>query len=142
MKKTLCLLCLCLAFSTFSFGKSKDVQAINTMLAAQVVEWNKGNVEGYMHGYWESDSLLFIGSKGPRYGYDATLKRYKEAYPDKDHMGTLTSTITRMDKLSDEYYFVVGKWELKRTVGDLNGSYTLLIRKIKGTWVIICDHSS
>lgn len=112
------------------------------MLSAQVVQWNNGSIDGYMKGYWENDSLLFIGSKGPRYGYQATLKRYKEAYPDADHMGTLTSTITSMKKLSTEYYFIVGRWELKRKAGDVGGSYTLLLRKIKGEWVIVSDHSS
>ncbi len=112
------------------------------MLAAQVTEWNKGNIEGYMHGYWEDDSLLFIGSKGPRYGYDVTLKRYKEAYPDTAHMGKLISTITRIQKLSGKYYFVVGKWALQRSVGDVSGSYTLLLKKVKRKWVVIADHSS
>jgi ketosteroid isomerase-like protein len=112
------------------------------MLAAQVAEWNKGSVEGYMKGYWESDSLIFIGAKGPRYGYQATLKKYKEAYPDADHMGTLTSTIISLKKLSPDYCFIVGSWALKRNAGDVGGSYTLLLRKIKGEWVIVCDHSS
>jgi ketosteroid isomerase-like protein len=112
------------------------------MLSAQVDEWNKGNIEGYMHGYWENDSLLFIGSKGPRYGYGITLKKYKEAYPDADHMGKLTSTITRMQKLSGKYYFIVGTWALKRNAGDVGGSYTLLLKKIKGKWYVIADHSS
>ena len=128
--------------SLFAFAQNKDERAIQKMLSAQVVEWNNGNIEGYMKGYWENDSLLFIGSKGPRYGYETTLKRYKEAYPDADHMGKLTSTITRMEKLSKKYYFIVGKWELKRNAGDVGGSYTLLIKKIKGKWLIICDHSS
>lgn len=117
-------------------------EAIRTMLAAQVTEWNKGNIEGYMHGYWENDSLLFIGSKGPRYGYEVTLKKYKEAYPDQAHMGQLTSVITRMERLSRKCYFVVGTWALKRTAGDVGGSYTLLIKKIKGHWMVVADHSS
>ncbi|MCW3122350.1 MAG: hypothetical protein JWQ38_1842, partial [Flavipsychrobacter sp.] len=58
------------------------------------------------------------------------------------HMGKLTSTIVSMQKLAADYYFIVGKWDLKRTAGDVGGSYTLLLRKIKGHWVIICDHSS
>ena len=140
MRKPAILLLLC--YSTIAFAQNKNERAITTMLAAQVEQWNKGRIEGYMKGYWENDSLLFIGSKGPRYGYDVTLKRYKEAYPDADHMGKLTSTITRLQRLSGRYYFVVGKWELKRSVGDLSGSYTLLIKKIHGKWVIITDHSS
>lgn len=130
-----------LCCSGLVYGQGAE-QSIRKMLTAQVTEWNKGNIEGYMKGYWESDSLLFIGSKGPRYGYNATLSRYKEAYPDADHMGTLTSTIVSMQKLSPDYYFIVGKWALARKAGDVSGSYTLLLRKIKGSWVIISDHSS
>jgi len=47
-----------------------------------------------------------------------------------------------MKKLSAEYYFVTGKWYLKRTVGDAKGYYTLVFRKVNGNWVIIADHSS
>jgi ketosteroid isomerase-like protein len=137
------LLVFVLLFSAPGYAQAdKDVTAIRRLLFAQVTEWNNGNIDGYMKGYWESDSLLFIGSKGPRYGYGATLKRYKEAYPDAGHMGRLKSTIVSMRKLSDDYYFIVGKWALKRTAGDVDGSYTLLLRKIKGKWTIICDHSS
>lgn len=133
---------MALAISMASYGINKSERAIRAMLTAQVTEWNKGNIEGYMHGYWENDSLLFIGAKGPRYGYDVTLKKYKEAYPDLAHMGQLTSVITRMDRLSGKCYFVVGTWALKRSAGDVGGSYTLLIKKIKGQWVVVADHSS
>src|SRR6185437_7192275 len=114
MVKYLCFILIYLSVSCLATAQNKDEQAIRSMLSAQVVEWNKGSVDGYMHGYWENDSLLFIGSSGPRYGYRTTLKRYKEAYPDAAHMGTLTSVITRMQKLSAEYYFIVGTWALKR----------------------------
>ena len=137
------LIILLSIFSCFSANaQSRDEQAIRKMLAAQVTEWNRGSIDGYMKGYWESDSLVFIGSKGPRYGYGVTLKRYKEAYPNADHMGTLTSTITSMQRLSPDYYFIIGSWALQRKAGDVSGSYTLLLRKIKGNWVIVCDHSS
>lgn len=123
-------------------GKRKDERYIAQLLQKQVAEWNRGNIEGYMHGYWENDSLQFIGSKGPRYGYNVTLQRYKEGYPDTAHMGKLTSTVVRMQRLNRHYYFVTGKWYLERSVGNVGGSYTLLFRKIKGNWVIIADHSS
>jgi ketosteroid isomerase-like protein len=123
-------------------AQSADERAMRQMLAAQVTEWNKGNIEGYMHGYWESDSLQFIGSKGPRYGYATTLAMYKKSYPDADHMGTLTSDIVSMKRLSPEYYFITGTWHLDRKAGNVGGSYTLLLRKIKGKWVIVSDHSS
>jgi len=142
MKKLLlCALCFISIQSAFAQA-DKDVFAIRKLLLMQVVEWNNGSIEGYMKGYWRDDSLLFIGAKGPRYGYEATLKRFKEAYPDADHMGKLTSIIVRMQRLADDYYFIVGRWGLERKTGDVNGSYTLLLKKINGKWVIITDHSS
>jgi ketosteroid isomerase-like protein len=142
MSRTFQLLVVAFLLPVGLFAHNKEENAIRKMLSAQVVEWNKGNIEGYMKGYWEDDSLLFIGSKGPTYGFNATLERYKKAYPDAAHTGTLKSTITAMTRLSADYYFVVGKWALSRKAGDVGGSYTLLLRKIKGTWVIVCDHSS
>lgn len=143
MRKALWVVFAFLAvFSSRAQQTNRDEQEIHTLLAAQVAGWNKGNIEAYMHGYWENDSLLFIGSKGPRYGYKETLEKYKLAYPDEAHMGKLISTISNIKRLSPEYYFIVGKWALKRSAGDVSGDYTLLVRKIKGKWVIIVDHSS
>ena len=119
-----------------------DETRIRNILNSQVVNWNLGNVEGYMKGYWESDSLLFIGKSGPTYGFKATLDRYKKSYPDATAMGTLTSTILTMERLAPDCFFIVGKWKLKRTAGDLGGSWTLLLKKKQGEWVIVADHSS
>jgi ketosteroid isomerase-like protein len=119
-----------------------DESAIRSMLAKQVVQWNRGNVAGYMVGYWEHDSLVFIGKNGPTYGYRATLERYRKAYPDAAHMGQLTSTVLRLRMLSPEWAYVTGRWQLKRPAGDLGGYYTLLLRKIRGEWLIVEDHSS
>jgi len=112
------------------------------MLSAQEAAWNTGNLEQFMIGYWQSDSLMFIGKNGPTYGYDKTLENYKKGYPDTAHMGKFTSTIVSMKRLSAKYYFVTGKWFLKRTIGDVSGYYTLLIRKTNGKWVVVADHSS
>ncbi len=126
----------------FAQAQNKDEKAIKSMLSAQEAAWNTGNLEQFMIGYWQSDSLMFIGKNGPTYGYDKTLENYKKGYPDTAHMGKFTSTTVSMKRLSAKYYFVTGKWFLKRTIGDVSGYYTLLIRKINGKWVVVADHSS
>ena len=136
------LLSALILFCIAAFSQNKDEVAILKMLQAQEKEWNNGNLDAFMKGYWQNDSLLFIGKNGPKYGYNVTLENYKKGYPDTARMGKFTSTILSMKKLSKEYYFVVGKWYLKRIVGDVGGYYTLLIRKINGEWVIVADHSS
>ena len=96
-----------------------------------------------MNGYWESDSLMYIGKSGVTYGYIATLQRYKKNYPDKSTMGTLKFDIIKVNFISKDACFVVGKWYLTRPEkGDVGGHYTLLWRKMNGNWVIVSDHSS
>lgn len=119
-----------------------DEQAIKKVLANQATAWNKGNIDDYMKGYWNNDSLMFIGKNGPTYGYKATLERYKKSYPDAAAMGKLAFTILQVKRLSAEYYYVTGKWALERITDDLAGHFTLLFRNIEGQWVIIADHSS
>ncbi len=123
-------------------AQSKDEKAILKMLDTQNQAWNRGDVSGFMKGYWENDSLMFIGKSGVTYGYQNTLENYKKGYPDTAAMGKLTTTQIKMIRVSKQYYFIVGKWYLKRSIGDISGHYNLLVRKINGEWVIVADHSS
>ncbi|MBL0881828.1 MAG: nuclear transport factor 2 family protein [Chitinophagaceae bacterium] len=137
------LLFCCLFFQlTFSFAQNKDEQNIRNMLDRQTKDWNRGDIPAFMKGYWENDSLMFIGKNGVTYGYQTTLNNYKKNYPDATAMGQLEFQILQVKPLGNAHYFVLGKWMLKRTIGDLSGHYTLLFKKIKGQWVIVADHSS
>lgn len=129
-------------FYLFTVAQTKNEQQILTTLRQQEAAWNEGNLEKFMIGYWQNDSLMFIGKSGPTYGFNKTLANYKKGYPDTAHMGKFTSTIISIKKLSRKYYFVTGSWYLKRSVGDAKGFYTLLFKKFKKNWVIIVDHSS
>jgi len=70
------------------------------------------------------------------------LNNYKKSYPDTTAMGKLSFDIILVKKLSPEYYYIVGKWMLNRSIGDLSGYYNLIFKKINGQWFIIADHSS
>ncbi len=125
-----------------SIGQSKNEKAIRKILDTQTESWNKGDLQNFMIGYWENDSLMFIGKSGITYGYTNTLNNYKKGYPDTTAMGKLAFNIITVKRLSGKYYHVVGKWYLKRSIGDVSGHYTLLFKKINGKWVVIADHSS
>ena len=85
---------------------------------------------------------MFIGKNGIKWGWNETLANYKKGYPDTAAMGKLSFNIIQVKRLSVMYCYVVGKWMLTRSIGDISGHYDLLLRKIKGRWVIISDHSS
>lgn len=139
---TKCLLfVLMVLFSTGIFSQSADEMEIRSVLNAQIDSWNKGNLEKFMEGYWNNDSLMFIG-KSVTYGYLPTLARYKNDYPNADSRGKLSFDILNITQLSPEYYWVLGKFQLARKAGDASGHFTLLFKKIEGKWMIVADHSS
>lgn len=140
MRITVMLVFLFVSF--LSYSQSREEKAIRQLLSTQTESWNKGDIDGFMQTYWKSDSLMFIGKSGVHFGWHETLNNYKKSYPDTIAMGKLSFNIITVKRLSPEYYYVVGKWMLKRTIGDLNGHYDLLLRKIRGKWYIIADHSS
>lgn len=132
-----------LCSTQFSFAqKAKDVQAIRDIMQSQQDAWNSGDLDAFMDGYWESDSLKFIGGSGVTYGWQATLDRYKKGYPDKSAMGKLTFDILHIEDLGKKHMMVTGKWHLQREKDAPNGHYLLVWKKLKSEWVIIADHSS
>ena len=149
MRKSVILFTLIIVFSTVVLAQSKparpsggDETAIRTTLEEQRLAWNTGNIENFMSAYFQSDSLMFIGKSGITYGWQNTLNNYKKGYPDTAAMGKLDFNILEVKRLSAIYFFVVGKWYLTRSIGNVGGHFTLLWRKIKNKWVIVADHSS
>ena len=129
-------------FSSITLGQihvpSMPFEVLQTMEAQQNA-WNKGDLDAFMNGYWESDSLLFIGKSGVNNGYLNTLTNYKKAYPDKKAMGNLTFKNRSWTPISDSAALLIGSWRISE---EQHGMYSLLWKKIDGRWVIIADHSS
>ncbi|MGB3851014.1 MAG: nuclear transport factor 2 family protein [Tunicatimonas sp.] len=141
--KSVILLGFCFVSLCFAQAQSSEDQgAIQSIMDQQVRCWNEGDLDCFMEGYWRSDSLMFIGKSGITYGYDSTLANYQKRYPDRAAMGTLHFDILSLEALSESAYFMVGRWSLQRSIGDLEGYFTLLFRRIDGQWRIVKDHSS
>jgi len=142
MKRNILLLIFFFTAKLLSAQTNKDEKEITDLLNRQTISWNKGNLDEFMSGYWQNDSLMFVGKDGITYGYTNALNNYKKNYDSPAKKGKLFFEIIKVKKLSAEYYWVLGKYFLKRTAGDTGGNYTLLFRKINGKWMIIADHSS
>ena len=119
----------------------KDFEKVKSILATQVEAWNNGDIDEFMEYYWKSDNLQFIGSSGITYGWQSTLDRYKKRYPDLQAMGKLSFDIIQVDKRSKKVITLVGKFHLKREIGDLDGIFLLVWKKIKGKWKIVVDQT-
>jgi len=143
MKRFILLLCLVTFFySNAQSTEAQDKKIIEKVLKKQRIAWSKNNIEAFMEGYWKSDSLKFYGNNGITYGWQNTLDRYKRAYPTEDHTGTLSFKINDISKINQGAYFVMGEYHLKRNVGNADGIFMIIFKKINGEWKIIADTSS
>lgn len=136
-----CLLLLLVSLH-LKIEAQEPAKLIRTLLENQSQAWNRGDLEGFMEGYWKNDSLRFIGKSGITYGWRQTLLNYQKGYPDKAAMGNLKFTLLHINQLSASYVQVIGKWQLTRAIGDVGGHFTLLLELIDGKWLIVSDHSS
>ena len=122
---------------------AKDQAAIEEVLSQQEAAWNRGDIDDFMEGYWNSDSLSFVGSRGLTRGWSTTLSNYKSSYPDRSTMGKLIFKVLHLRKLRGKTVYMVGSWTLIRPEkGDIGGHFSLVWKKIQGTWKIVADHSS
>ena len=113
-------------------------------MAAQEAAWNRGDLAGFMAPYWKSDSLLFVGNRGPSRGWATTLANYRQSYPDRAAMGRLTFGVQSTEPAGLNHALMLGSWRLDREAEfePLSGWFSLVWEKRDGDWVIVRDHSS
>lgn len=121
---------------------STAAKEIHLVLSQQAEAWNSGDIDGYMEGYWKSDSLLFTSGGNIQRGWQATLDKYRKTYSTKEEMGTLKFSQLEISLLSSESAWVFGHWELERQNDHPEGVFTLIFRKFPDGWKIIHDHTS
>jgi ketosteroid isomerase-like protein len=120
----------------------RDIASIRGIMEMQEKAWSNNDIEGFMEGYQKSDSIVYFGGDGViRRGYQAMLDSYKERYPTKADTGTLKFTLHNISKINDDAYWVMGEYHLTREVGDANGTFMIIFKRINGEWKIVGDSS-
>lgn len=143
---TALLFSMCTTTSVQEKAVQTDVDRARILerMSAQEAAWNAGDLDGFMAAYWRSDSLLFVGSRGPSRGWDTTLDNYRRSYPDRTAMGQLTFGVEELTFAGQDHALMLGSWRLDRTEGldTLSGWFSLVWERKQGDWVIVRDHSS
>ena len=120
----------------------KSSAAIRKVMDDQAAAWNKGDIDGFMAGYWKSEKLTFISGTDVTRGWQPTLDRYKKGYDSRAKMGVLTFSDLEFTILGKDAAVVLGSWSLARDADNPHGKFTLTFRKFKEGWRIIMDHTS
>jgi beta-aspartyl-peptidase (threonine type) len=117
--------------------------AIKQVLDDQVAAWNKGDLKGFMVGYWNSPELTFFSGKDKQRGWEATYERYRKRYQAEGReMGKLSFNELQIEMLGSEGAFVRGKFNLVTSKETFTGLFTLIFKKLPDGWRIIHDHTS
>lgn len=115
---------------------------VGAVLEAQASAWNRGDIVGYMEGYWKSDSLLFTSGGNVRRGWRETYEKYAASYDSREKMGTLMFSNLEYHLPAPGAVWVFGRWELERANDRPGGVFTLVLKKFPEGWRIVHDHTS
>lgn len=161
LEKLLMLPKICIAFLAVTIFEAATIPTnaapdgadeIRAALKAQQEAWNRGDIDGFMNGYWRSDLTRFVSGDEVTRGWQTVRDRYKTKYSDREKMGTLAFSDLEITMLSADAAVVLGRWELKRlneppsrssdVPGEPHGRFTLVLRKFTEGWRIVHDHTS
>ena len=145
MNKISTIFLLILLFALGAFAQTKDEKtkaAIRKVMDEQAAAWNRGDIEGFMQGYWNSPQMTFVSGDNVSRGWQAALDRYKKNYDTKEKMGVLTFSDLEINVLSKDAAVVLGNWALQREKDNPKGKFTLIFRKFKDGWRVVHDHTS
>jgi ketosteroid isomerase-like protein len=104
--------------------------------------WNRGDLDAYLAGYWDSDETRWISGGMIIRSVEAIRARYKSLYDSSEKMGKLEVKDLEIDMLTDRDALVVGRWS--HTAGQLAhvGVFTIHMKKLQGEWFMATDHAS
>jgi beta-aspartyl-peptidase (threonine type) len=125
-------------------GPDDSVRAVRAVLDGQVADWNTGNLEAFLAGYWHSPKVVFQ-SGGQRYdGWNAMRERYRRRYQAEGRaMGRLEFSALEIELLASEAALARGRWRLTMPDGTKPGGlFTVILRKLPEGWKIVHDHTS
>ena len=124
-----------------SNNEISDREEIKKVLMKQQEAWSNNDIDGFMEGYWQSDSLKFYSGGNLSRGWQNTLDNYKIRYPSTAESGKLEFTITDISQINKDAYWVMGEYHLFREIEDAEGTFLIIFKRINGKWKIVADSS-
>jgi ketosteroid isomerase-like protein len=115
---------------------------VRAVLDRQARDWNAGDLDAFMTGYWRSDQTRFCSGGDVSVGWQTVLDRYRRRYTDRAAMGRLDFSEVQVTPLPPDAALASGRWRLQRAADSPSGLFTLLFRRTGEGWRIVHDHTS
>ncbi|HZW32163.1 MAG TPA: nuclear transport factor 2 family protein [Isosphaeraceae bacterium] len=122
----------------------ESIRVVRAVLDRQVVDWNSGNLDGFLGGYWNSPKVVFQSGGQRIDGWEAMRARYRRRYQAEGRaMGRLAFSALDLEPLGPEAVLARGRWRLTMPDGTTPGGlFTVIFRKLPEGWKIVHDHTS
>lgn len=136
---TLIWFCVAIGCANRDDADRNERLRIEVVLRLQETAWNKGDLDGFMAGYWDSPDLEFVSDKTTK-GFQPTKDRYFKRYKaEGQEMGTLAFRDLQIMLTGPTEATVTGRWKLTMAKQSPAGGFTLIFRKFDDGWKIIKD---
>jgi len=121
-----------------------DVPEVRALLADQAAAWNRGDLDGFMAGYWNDDRLVFASGSDVTTGWQATADRYRKRYKqDGKAMGRLAFSGIEVAHVDDGLATARGAWHLDCPDGtSADGRFALVLKRFDAGWRVVYDHTT
>jgi len=119
-----------------------DHQHIRMLFELSCAAWDRGDINGYLAGYWHSDKVRWVSEGTVRYGFESIAAACKVRFDTPDNMGKLEVANLEIQNLGETDALVFGAWTQTTDVARRHGVFTVHVKKIDGRWLIVSDHSS
>ncbi len=125
-----------------------DETAIKSVINNQAAAWNRGDLDGFMDGYWQDEKLTFTAGDEVEQGWEKTRNRYLEKYwnpgAKQKERPKLSFEKLEVENLGPNVALVRGRYKLVSQPGgdEKTGRFTLVFRKFAEGWKITSDHTS
>src|SRR5205814_5271754 len=70
-------------------NRAQEEPRIRQVMQEQQTAWNRGDIDGFMDGYWRSPDTVFVSGDDITRGWLTVRDRYHSKYSDREKMGTL-----------------------------------------------------
>ena len=122
--------------------RGKTESAIRKVFEEGCAAWNRGDLDGYLASYWDSEKTLWISGGSLTRGKAAIASAYRRRFSMGQQMGKLSVAELEIDVLTPDDAIAFGRWLLDLEGTLSQGFFTVQLRKIEGTWLFVCDHAS
>jgi uncharacterized protein (TIGR02246 family) len=126
---------------------SQPDSALTGTIVAQLnraaVDWNRGNLDGFLSDYAPESTTTFVDGRRARHGIDFIRQNYTHWFAPGARRDSLRFEAVEVRPLNPAYALVTARFVLERGgTTTRSGPFTLVMEHRPDGWKIIHDHSS